>query len=106
MPGRGKAGGQGRGKGHGGGDPDGGDAGRGNPGRDDRGGAAPADEGRPDGPGRSEWSPGHLKKDAGEQSARDFAHGHGGEAPGRRGEDEGPRVGGGRDDQDEAGLLT
>lgn len=38
---------------------------------------ADAGQGRPDAPGRSESSPGHLKKDAGARSARDFA-------PGRR----------------------
>ena len=32
--------------------------------------------GRPDSPGRSEQSPGHLKKAAGARSARDFAPGH------------------------------
>ena len=84
MPGRGKAGGQGRGKGHGGGDPT---------------GAGPMDQVRPDGPGRSEWAPGHLKRDSGERSARDFAPGHGGEPPGRRG---GERD----DDQDEGETLT
>lgn len=40
-----------------------------------------ADRGRPDSPGRSEQSPGHLKKAAGAQSARDYA-------PGRRGDDD------------------
>ena len=34
------------------------------------------DDGRPDYRGRSESSPGHLKKTAGAQSARDFAPGH------------------------------
>jgi hypothetical protein len=34
------------------------------------------DIGRPASPGRSEWSPGHLKKDAGADSARDYAPGH------------------------------
>ncbi len=89
MPGRGKVGGHGRGKGHGGGDP---------------GGVRETDRDRADGPGRSEWAPGHLKKDAGAASARDFAPGHGGEAPGRRGDD--GRPSGGRGAQDEADPLT
>lgn len=38
-------------------------------------GRAGAKKGRPESPGRSADSPGHLKKAAGEQSARDFAPG-------------------------------
>lgn len=65
--------------------------GRGNAGRKERG---PAGKGREDddpgggqGLGRSESSPGHLKKAAGAQSAREFAPGHGGQPPGRQGRD-------------------
>ena len=76
MPGRGNAGGKGRGPGH-----------------DQREGADPRSAERSDGQGRSEWSPGHLKKDAGEGSARDFAPGHGGEPPGQRGRDREPGQG-------------
>ena len=49
----------------------------------------------PGGPGRSDWSPGHMKKAAGVKSARDFAPGHGGTPPGQRG-----------DGQDEGETLT
>jgi hypothetical protein len=62
MPGRGsKSGGGGPGSGHGGGV--GNDGGMGH--------------GRPEDPGRSEQSPGHLKKAAGERTAESFAPGHG-----------------------------
>jgi len=44
--------------------------------------------GRPDSAGRSEWSPGQMKKAAGAGSARAFAPGHGGEPPGRLGRPE------------------
>jgi hypothetical protein len=93
MPGRGKVGGHGRGKGHGGGDPSGSES---------------IDPGRPDSPGRSEWAPGHMKRAAGEQSARDFAPGHGGEPPGQRGKgNRGPELGRAeRDGQDEVEPLT
>jgi hypothetical protein len=62
MPGKGggKSGGAGQGSGRGGG------MGRG----------ADMGHGRPDSPGRSEQSPGHLKKVAGERSAESFAPGH------------------------------
>lgn len=81
MPGKSGA----RGQGHGG-------AGHGKPKRDWMGDdgrlseAPPIDQGRPLGPGenagrldnrgRSESSPGHLKRTAGARSARDFAAGH------------------------------
>ena len=39
--------------------------------------------------GRGESSPGHMKREAGEQSARDFAPGHGGTPPGQLGRDRG-----------------
>lgn len=35
--------------------------------------------------GGGSWSPGHMKKAAGRESARDFAPGHGGTPAGRRG---------------------
>jgi hypothetical protein len=60
MPGRGQGQGQGQGEGHSGGD------GRGNAGRT---------EDALGGHGRSAESPGHLKRAAGEQSARDLAPG-------------------------------
>jgi hypothetical protein len=61
MPGRGpKSSGGGQGSGRGGG------MGRG----------ADMGHGRPDSPGRSEESPGHLKEGAGERSAESFAPGH------------------------------
>ena len=53
-------------------------------GQDKQAGAPVADDGPQ---GRSESSPGHLKKAAGAQSARDFAPGHGGQAPGQIGRD-------------------
>jgi len=79
MPKRGNAGGQGGPGGNAGG------LGHGRPGESDGG----VDIGAPDQHGRSESSPGHLKKAAGEQSARDFAPGHGGQAPGQIGRDRG-----------------
>ena len=57
-----------RGRGHGGAEPVGADV------RTGRSG--PESHGRPESPGRSESSPGHLKKEAGSRSARDFAPGH------------------------------
>ena len=45
---------------------------------DDR--TQPVPHGRPDSPGRSEQSPGHLKKAAGARNARDYAPGRAGEA--------------------------
>lgn len=72
MPGRGNAGGhggQGKAGGHG----------RGHAGNGDGGADMPVQEQH----GRSESSPGQLKKAAGAQSARDFAPGHGGRAPGQ-----------------------
>lgn len=39
----------------------------------------------PENHGRSEWSPGHRKGEAGAGSARDVAPGHGGEPPGHQG---------------------
>jgi len=67
--------------------------GRGNAGRKGRGplGDEQADtgSGAREGRGGSESSPGHLKKAAGAQSARDFAPGHGGRPPGRQGRDAG-----------------
>jgi hypothetical protein len=98
MPGKAKAGGRGQGHGQG----QGGEHGQGHGGgvdRDERGDSGGTDYGRPDSPGRSEWSPGHLKKDAGADSASDYAPGHGGEAPGQRGRDD-------RSDQDEGETLT
>jgi hypothetical protein len=44
------------------------------------------------GRGRSEASPGHLKKAAGAQSARDFAPGRGGQGPAGGGDDRDPRA--------------
>ncbi|HEX3265543.1 MAG TPA: hypothetical protein VHR16_07730 [Candidatus Limnocylindrales bacterium] len=41
------------------------------------------------GHGRSEWSPGHQKRDAGAQSARDFAPGHQGDPAGETPRDDG-----------------
>jgi hypothetical protein len=64
-------------------------------GQDKPGGGMPGDaaddggRGPGRGRGRSESSPGHLKKAAGEQSARDFAAGQGGDAPGRMDRDRG-----------------
>ena len=88
MPGRG----QGKGKGRVGKDlgrpDDAGGAGQaraGDDGDSNDGGFGEATQGG--GPGRSEWSPGHMKRDAGAQSARDFAPGHGGKAPGQVGRD-------------------
>ena len=69
MPGRGNAGGHGQGR----------------AGKSDGG----VDMGVPGQHGRSESSPGHLKKAAAEQSARDFAPGHGGQAPGQIDRDRG-----------------
>ena len=93
MPGNGKAKGAGNGKEHG----------RGNPRHADRGGdvngSATEGRGRPESPGRSEWAPGQLKRDAGEPSARDFAPGHGGEPPGRRGAGEEPEEIPGQDER-------
>ena len=79
MPKRGNAGGQGGPGGIAGG------PGHGRAGKGDGG----VDMGVPEQHGRSESSPGHLKKAAGEQSARDFAPGHGGQAPGQIGRDRG-----------------
>ena len=81
MPRRGSAGGQGKG----GGQPGGPEGGHGRAGKSDGG----VDMGVPDDRGRSEWSPGHMKKAAGQGSARDFAPGHGGQAPGQVGRDRG-----------------
>jgi hypothetical protein len=67
MPGRGNAGGHGRAGKHDGG----------------------VGMGSPEGHGRSESSPGHLKKAAGAESARDFAPGHGGTPPGQVDRDRG-----------------
>lgn len=75
MPKRGNAGGHGKSAEHGGGP--------GRAGKSDGG----VDMGVPEQHGRSEWSPGHLKKAAGEDSARDFSPGHGGQAPGQVGRD-------------------
>jgi hypothetical protein len=104
MPGRGKAGGKGGGGGRGSGNSGGrgnGNSGRGadagslSPGSvpqrgdfDDGGGQGRAgkhDGGVDMGTGERTWSnaPGQMKKEAGEQSARDFAPGHGGEPPGQ-----------------------
>ena len=74
MPGRGQGKGKGRvGKGR--------DVGPG-PAADNDGGL-----GRTDGweHGKSGLSPGHLKREDGVRSARDYAPGHGGEAPGQVG---------------------
>ena len=79
MPGRGNAGGHGHGNG-------------GGHGRHDQAGAGVGlgeDAGTGEGHGRSELSPGHQKKAAGEQSATDFAPGHGGEPPGQYGRNRG-----------------
>ncbi|HXG25282.1 MAG TPA: hypothetical protein VNL94_00295 [Candidatus Binatia bacterium] len=71
MPGRGNAGGNAGGHGHGHGGQ-----------RDERGqGPGNDDETRH---GRSQWSPGHQKKAAGEQSATDVGPGHGEEPPPRQ----------------------
>jgi len=60
---------------------------------------ADARQGRRDSAGRSQSSPGQMKKAAGADSARDFAPGHGGEPPGRVGRaDDGT--------QDEGETLT
>jgi hypothetical protein len=61
-------------------------------GHDKQAGGMPSGSVDDGGPGRSASSPGHMKKAAGEQSARDFAPGRHGDAPGpmdRRGEQEG-----------------
>lgn len=75
MPGQGKARGgpMGRDGGRGDGGARGADRDGGRPGGGMR---ENVEHGRPDTPGRSEQSPGHMKRDAGEQSARDFAPGH------------------------------
>ena len=52
-------------------------------GQEKQAGGGAADDGAR---GRSESSPGHLKKAAGAQSARDFAPGRSGDAPGRSGD--------------------
>jgi hypothetical protein len=57
-------------------------------GQDKQAGAPVADDGAR---GRSESSPGHLKKAAGAQSARDFAPGRSGSAPGQVGRDRGEK---------------
>ena len=44
----------------------------------DVGGSSPG-RGRPESPGRSDSSPGHVKKEAGVTSAEEFAPGHTGE---------------------------
>lgn len=79
MPGRGNAGGKSRGQADGKGRGQADDAwAHGSAGKND-GGVNEADRG---GRSRSELAPGHLKQDAGDQSARDFAPGQGGTPPG------------------------
>jgi len=65
MPGRGRGAGHGKAPG------------QGRAGKNDGG----VDTGVPQDHGRSDWAPGHLKRESGAQSARDYAPGHGGQAP-------------------------
>ena len=48
-------------------------------GNGNRGGGNPQEDQH----GRSQWSPGHQKREAGAQSARDYAPGHDGDMPGQ-----------------------